>query len=268
MSQRVMMPASIARACPRRRCRRAHPSGVWSARSGFGWIEGGPGHETAPFLVSPLCCAHGLAGLRPAGSRLHRKRVAEESDSSTPRRRSSRRLRAGFQPHRRRAIWPGCAQCGGGGLVPSDRVVVAVAGPPALASARFDAVAAALLPYGIVATPAPVAVGPERGRDPARALSRHLAALPQLEQAGRRRRRFHKHARHSNFGCADPVNLGLMVASPADLVEARPVALTEGTARRRGGERYLTDKVQLPIAANIGPIAAPTSQPRGAAAGG
>src|SRR3954447_17716688 len=37
-----------------------------------------------------------------------------------------------------------------GGLVPSDRVAVAVVGPPALQAARFDAVAALLLPYGIV----------------------------------------------------------------------------------------------------------------------
>ena len=80
------------------------------------------------------------------------------------------------------------------GIVPSDRVVVAVAGPPSLAAARFQAVAASLLPYGIVASPAALApASARRGRDPARALRRDGAAVPRLEQAGRRRRRFHEH---------------------------------------------------------------------------
>src|SRR4029079_17085556 len=40
-----------------------------------------------------------------------------------------------------------------GGLAPSDRVLVATGGPPALARARFETVAQALAPFRIVATP-------------------------------------------------------------------------------------------------------------------
>src|SRR4051794_10229395 len=55
----------------------------------------------------------------------------------------SSHLRPG-DPARLRAI------AASGGLVPSDRVNVAVAGPSALQAARFETVAALLLPYGIV----------------------------------------------------------------------------------------------------------------------
>jgi hypothetical protein len=55
-------------------------------------------------------------------------------------------------------------------------------------------------------------------------------------------------------------NLGLMVANPADLAAPRQVGLTAGQPAATAVENYLSGKVVLPAAANIGPIAAPVSQ--------
>ena len=72
----------------------------------------------------------------------------------------------------------------------------------------------------------------------------------------------------SNFGCAAAVNLGLMIAQPADLVEARQVGLTDARPAADAVNNYRSGKVVLPAAANIGPIAAPANQQAPAAAGG
>ncbi len=143
-----------------------------------------------------------------------------------------------------------------GGIVPSDRVVVAVAGPPSVAAARFDAVAASLLPYGIVPSPAP-GLGLSADAAVIRR-ERYLVALPPCPDwskpaagAGD-----FTNTASSNFGCATTVNRGLTVAQPADLAAPRPVGLAAGQPAAAAVDRYLTDKVVLPAAANIGPIAA------------
>ena len=138
-------------------------------------------------------------------------------------------LAVGFAPGSSR-ILPGDlarlrATAASGGIVPSDRVVVAVAGPPALAAARFDAVAAALLPYGIVPSPAPLPGAPPDAAVIRR--ERYVVTLPPCPDwskpaagAGD-----FTNTASSNFGCADAVNLGLMVAQPADLVDAASARL-------------------------------------------
>jgi hypothetical protein len=143
-----------------------------------------------------------------------------------------------------------------GGVVPSDRVLVAGAGPPPLARARFDAVVAALLPYGIVANPAP-GLGAPPGMAVIRR-ERYLVALPPCPDwskpaagAGD-----FTNTLSSNFGCATTVNFGLTVAQPADLVEARPLGLTDARPAVDAVNNYRQGKVQLPTAAQVGPIAA------------
>jgi pilus assembly protein CpaD len=182
------------------------------------------------------------------------------------------RLAVGFAPGSSR-ILPGDlarlrATAAGGGIVPSDRVAVAVAGPPSLASARFDAVTAALLPHGIVPSPDRLAPAP-----PDKAVirrERHVVTLPPCPDwskpaagAGD-----FTNTASSNFRCADTTNLGLMIAQPADLVEPRRVGLTAGQPAAAAVDRHLSDKVVLPTAANIGPIAAPASQPPAAPGAG
>ncbi len=47
----------------------------------------------------------------------------------------------------------------------------------------------------------------------------------------------------SNFGCADAVNLGLMVADPRDMIEGRPEGHADGTRAAAAIKRYRDGKV-------------------------
>jgi pilus assembly protein CpaD len=174
-------------------------------------------------------------------------------------------LAVGFAPGSSR-ILPGDlarlrATAADGGIVSSDRVVVAVAGQPSLAASRFDAVTAALLPHGIVPTPDWLAPAP-----PDKAVIRReryvvtLPPCPDWSKPAAGAGDFTNTA-SSNFRCADTVNLGLMIAQPADLAEPRRVGLTAGRPAAAAVDRHLSDRVVLPAAARIGPIAVPANQP-------
>jgi pilus assembly protein CpaD len=144
-----------------------------------------------------------------------------------------------------------------GGIAKSDRVLVAAAGSPALAAARFRTIAAELLRYGIVATQRPLV---SAARDHAVVESvRYMVTLPACPNWSGPGPHDFTNALHSNFGCATGVNLGLSVASPADLAGGRPVALADGQPAAAAVNRYLNDKVQLPTATTVGPIAASSS---------
>jgi pilus assembly protein CpaD len=172
-------------------------------------------------------------------------------------------LTLGFQPGSSH-ILPGDlarlrAIAASAGIVPSDRVAVAVAGAPSLAAARFEAVAASLLSYGIVASPAALIPAPPDAAVIRR--ERYVVTVPPCPDwskpaagAGD-----FTNSASSNFGCASATNLGLMVATPADLIEARQVALTDAHPAAEAVNNYRLGKVQLPVAANIGPIAAPAN---------
>jgi pilus assembly protein CpaD len=153
-----------------------------------------------------------------------------------------------------------------GGLQPSDRVLVATGGSPALARARFETIATELAPYRIVASPQPVAVAPNQAIVES---VRYLVTLPPCPNWSKTPPLRYTNTHASNFGCSTAVNLGQMVASPADLAEGRPLAAADGTPAAAAVNRYLNDKVQLPAAASIGPISSPgTQSPGGAATSG
>jgi pilus assembly protein CpaD len=73
----------------------------------------------------------------------------------------------------------------------------------------------------------------------------------------------------SNFGCTNAVNLGMMVANPADLAGGRTLGAANGRPEQAAVDRYLLDQVTLPVATAIGPFsttattttAAPTGVP-------
>lgn len=48
----------------------------------------------------------------------------------------------------------------------------------------------------------------------------------------------------SNLGCANAVNLGLMLADPSDLAEPGPLGAADGTREAEAVVRYRTDKVK------------------------
>jgi hypothetical protein len=73
----------------------------------------------------------------------------------------------------------------------------------------------------------------------------------------------------SNFGCTTAINLGLMVAHPADLASGLPPGLAAGRPAVSAVERYLSDTVPpAPPVSGIGPVAIPVIPPPGAATGG
>ena len=62
----------------------------------------------------------------------------------------------------------------------------------------------------------------------------------------------------SNYGCANATNLGLMVASPGDLVSGRPFSGADAQPAAAAVQRYLTDRVKQPPAMTASPFAAAT----------
>jgi len=131
-----------------------------------------------------------------------------------------------------------------GEIAPSDRVLVAAGGSPALASARVGSISAELLRYGVVASPIQLASVPSNGAIVE--VVRHqvtLPACPDWSKSPKGAGDF-TNTPHSNFGCAYITNLGLMVASPTDLASGRPLGPAAGTPAAAAVTRYLTDKMQ------------------------
>lgn len=60
---------------------------------------------------------------------------------------------------------------------------------------------------------------------------------------------------HSNFGCADAVNMGMMIANPRDLILGRPMGDSDGQVIAEGVRRYRTDKVKklIDVSTNVDP---------------
>jgi pilus assembly protein CpaD len=151
-----------------------------------------------------------------------------------------------------------------GDIRPADRVDIAASGPPALAEARSAAIASLLLRWGIVADTSPLAGVPHN-----RAIvmvGRYAVTLPRCPNWSMNDAGDFTNAPTSNFGCATAVDLGLMVASPADLASGRTLAAADGKPAAAAVDRYLDDKVPpLPAEANLAPVG---SGGGGASAGG
>jgi pilus assembly protein CpaD len=153
-----------------------------------------------------------------------------------------------------------------GGITPEDRVTIAVAGDPRLRQQRIETIAGELLPFGIVATASPL-VGLPRDRATI-TVGRYLVTLPKCPNWSQYPASDFTNAKTSNFGCAVATNLGLMVASPADLARAREPAYADGTPAVSAVTRYLTDKVKLPETAAGAAALAASSGTGGAPAAG
>jgi len=153
------------------------------------------------------------------------------------------------------------ALAAGGKIAPSDRVAVSAAGGPALARARFASIAGELLRHRIVATELPLAAVP-----PNRAIvqtGRYLVTTPPCPNWSKNPPLDYTNVHASNFGCAMALNFGRMVASPADLAEGRPVGLADARPAVAAVNLYRLDKVVLPTAAGLGPIAGTSAAPTG-----
>jgi pilus assembly protein CpaD len=131
-----------------------------------------------------------------------------------------------------------------GRIRPDDRVTIAAGGDPHLQGLRIEALTRELLRFGVVAEATPLA-----GIEPDRAIilvGRYAVSLPPCPNWSQDPSADFTNALSSNFGCSVATNLGLMVASPADLVRGRELGPTEGEPAAAAVERYLTGKVRLP----------------------
>jgi pilus assembly protein CpaD len=128
-----------------------------------------------------------------------------------------------------------------GGIARGDRVLVAAAGSPALAQQRVAAVSAVLLNYGVVTVTDQLAqIPPERA---VIQVNRTLVTLPACPNWSKNSAYNFENQATSNFGCADQVDLGRMVANPADLASGLPSNGTAGQPNSAAVNRYLNDKV-------------------------
>jgi pilus assembly protein CpaD len=153
-----------------------------------------------------------------------------------------------------------------GSVRPADHVAIAAGGPSALAAARTSAVARALLRWGIVATPEPFAdVAANRA---VVNIGRYAVTLPDCPNWSQSLQWEFTNAYTSNYGCADATNLGLMVASPGDLVRGREFTRADAVPAIGAINLYLTDKVKVPPEPTASPFAAPSGGGGGGAGAG
>jgi len=150
----------------------------------------------------------------------------------------------------------------GGNIRPADRVEVAAGGPPGLAEQRAGAISRELLRYGIV-TQTLVIDGVPANRAIV-SVGRYAVTLPTCPNWSQSQSYDFTNAFTSNYGCATATNLGLMVASPADLVSGRPLTGTAAQPAAGAVQRYLTDRVKPPPP----PTASPFSGGGGGGGGG
>lgn len=153
-----------------------------------------------------------------------------------------------------------------GNIRPADRVAIAAAGPPGLAERRAAAISGELLRYGIVASTVTLDAIPANRAIVA--VGRYTVTLPACPNWSQSQAAEFTNALSSYYGCANATNLGLMVASPADLVSGRPLAPADGRPAVAAVERYMTDRVKQPPAPTATPFAASTGGGGGGETGG
>jgi type IV pilus biogenesis protein CpaD/CtpE len=133
-----------------------------------------------------------------------------------------------------------------GGMRPADRVQIAASGPPLLMARRQEAIARALLGYGIIARPLLLADLPPDWA--VVEIGRYTVELPPCPNWSGRPYSEFTNQPPSYYGCATATDLGLMVASPADLVGGLPLAPADGEPAVSAVARYLHDKAYPPVA--------------------
>jgi pilus assembly protein CpaD len=149
-----------------------------------------------------------------------------------------------------------------GSIRPADRVAIAAAGPPRLAEQRAAAISRELLHYGIVTQT--LALDAVPANHAIVSVGRYAVTLPTCPNWSQSLSADFTNAFTSNYGCAAATNLGLMVASPADLVSGRTLAPADGMPAVTAVQRYLNDRVKPPPT----PTASPFAASSGGGAGG
>jgi pilus assembly protein CpaD len=144
-----------------------------------------------------------------------------------------------------------------GNIRPADRVAIAAAGPPGLAARRAAAISSELLRYGIVASTQ--TLGTQPANRAIVAVGRYTVTLPACPNWSESLAVEFTNAFSSYYGCANATNLGMMVASPADLVSGRTLAPADAQPAVAAVQRYMTDRVKPPPTPTASPFAASSS---------
>src|SRR6516225_7184012 len=139
-----------------------------------------------------------------------------------------------------------------GAIRPADRVEVAPAGPPGLAERRAAAISRELLRYGIVTHT--LALDTVPANHAIVSIGRYAVTLPTCPNWSQSLSYDFSNAFTSNYGCANATNLGLMVASPADLVSGRQFSGPDAQPASNAVQRYLTDRVKPPPSPTASPF--------------
>ena len=139
-----------------------------------------------------------------------------------------------------------------GSIRPADRVVIAAAGPTGLAEQRAAAISRELLRYGIVTQT--LALDAVPANHAIVAVGRYAVILPTCPNWSQSLSADFTNAFTSNYGCANATNLGLMVASPGDLVSGRSFTGTQAQPAAAAVQRYLTDRVKPPPTPTASPF--------------
>jgi pilus assembly protein CpaD len=145
-----------------------------------------------------------------------------------------------------------------GNIRPADRVAIAAAGPPGLAERRAAAISSEFLRYGIVARTQTLETVPANRAIVA--VGRYTVTLPACPNWSQSLAAEFTNALSSYYGCADAINLGLMVASPADLVTGRTLAPADGQPAVTAVQNYLNNRFK--------PLPTPTASPFSGGGGG
>ena len=153
-----------------------------------------------------------------------------------------------------------------GTIRPADRVRVAASGPPGLAERRAAAISRELLRYGIVAQTTALDAVP--ANHAIVSVGRYSVTLPDCPNWSQSLSYDFTNAFTSNYGCANATNLGLMVASPGDLVSGREFTGIDAVPAINAVNRYQTDRITPPPATTASPFAASAGGGAPAGAGG
>ncbi|MGC1888169.1 MAG: CpaD family pilus assembly lipoprotein, partial [Stellaceae bacterium] len=128
------------------------------------------------------------------------------------------------------------------------------------------AISSELLRYGIVASTQTLDTVPANRAIVA--VGRYVVTLPACPNWSQSLAVDFTNAFSSYYGCANTTNLGLMVASPADLVSGRTLAPADAQPAVAAVERYMNDRVKPPPAPTATPFAASTDTGGGGTPGG
>jgi pilus assembly protein CpaD len=151
-----------------------------------------------------------------------------------------------------------------GTIRPADRVEIAASGAPGLAERRAAAISRELLRYGIVAQTLALATVP--ANHAIVSVGRYAVTLPTCPNWSQSLSYDFTNAFTSNYGCANATNLGLMVASPGDLVSGRSFSGPDAQPAAAAVQRYLSDRVKQPPTPTASPFAPSTGGDSGGGA--